>query len=81
MKKIGLLSDTHGHLDPKIFFRVNRTYFVNINKIKDIIVYSNSRLKILLKSYSENDIIVSRERVKDFKEWKVCVLSFANTLV
>ena len=56
-------------LDTKEYFRVNRTYFVNINHIKDIIVYSNSRLKILLKSYSENDIIVSRERVKDFKEW------------
>ncbi len=56
-------------LDPEQFFRVNRTFIVNINAIKDIISYSNSRLKLILNSYSETEIIVSRERVKDFKSW------------
>jgi two-component system, LytTR family, response regulator LytT len=56
-------------LDPEQFFRVNRTFIVNINAIKDIITYSNSRLKLILNSYSETEIIVSRERVKDFKSW------------
>jgi DNA-binding LytR/AlgR family response regulator len=56
-------------LDPEQFFRVNRTFIVNINAIKDIIAYSNSRLKLVLNSYSETEIIVSRERVKDFKSW------------
>ncbi|MBL4939585.1 MAG: response regulator transcription factor [Lutibacter sp.] len=56
-------------LQPEIFYRVSRKYFVNINAIKDIISYSNSRLKIILQSYSESEIIVSRERVKDFKRW------------
>jgi two-component system response regulator LytT len=56
-------------LDPEIFFRVSRKYFVNINAIKDIISYTNSRLKIILHSYNDSEIIVSRERVKDFKEW------------
>ena len=56
-------------LDPEQFFRVNRTFIVNINAIKDIIAYSNSRLKLMLHSYSETEIIVSRERVKDFKSW------------
>ncbi|WP_262887961.1 MULTISPECIES: hypothetical protein [unclassified Polaribacter] len=36
---------------------------------KDIITYSNSHLKLILHSYSESEIIVSRERVKDFKNW------------
>lgn len=56
-------------LDPEQFFRVNRTFIVHINAIKDIISYSNSRLKLILNSYNEQEIIVSRERVKDFKSW------------
>ncbi|WP_456376424.1 LytR/AlgR family response regulator transcription factor [Lutibacter sp.] len=56
-------------LSPEIFYRVSRKYFVNINAIKDIISYSNSRLKIILQTFNESEIIVSRERVKDFKNW------------
>jgi len=56
-------------LNPEHFFRVNRTVIVHINSIKDIIAFSNSRLKLILNSYIETEIIVSRERVKDFKSW------------
>ena len=56
-------------LDPLVFFRISRKYFINIDSIKDIIAYSNSRLKIKMNTYQENEIIVSRERVKDFKAW------------
>ena len=42
---------------------------VHINSIKDIIAYSNSRLKLILQTFSDTEIIVSRERVKDFKNW------------
>ena len=56
-------------LDPLVFFRVSRKYYININSIKDIIAYSNSRLKIKLEKYQEDEIIVSREKVKDFKIW------------
>ncbi len=56
-------------LNPEQFFRVNRTYIVHINAIKDIIAYSNSRLKLILHLYKEAEIIVSRERVKGFKNW------------
>ncbi|CAM1366829.1 LytR/AlgR family response regulator transcription factor [Tenacibaculum xiamenense] len=56
-------------LDPEQFFRVNRTYIVHINSIKDIVSYTNSRLQLKLHNYDEAEIIVSRERVKDFKNW------------
>lgn len=56
-------------LEPQTFFRVSRKYFVNINAIKDIVSYTNSRLQIKLNNWNEQDIIVSRERVKDFKTW------------
>ena len=56
-------------LDPENFFRVNRTFILHINAIRDIVSYSNSRLKLDLHSYNETEIIASRERVKDFKKW------------
>lgn len=56
-------------LDPKMFFRVNRSFIVNINTITDVLVYSNSRLKILTEIKSEKEIIVSREKVTAFKTW------------
>nr|WP_254713053.1 LytTR family transcriptional regulator DNA-binding domain-containing protein [Polaribacter litorisediminis] len=40
-----------------------------MNAIKDIVAYANYRLKLILNSYNEQEIIVSRERVKDFKNW------------
>jgi two-component system LytT family response regulator len=56
-------------LDPKIFFRLNRAFILNINSIKDVLVYSNSRLKITLVQEFDKEIIVSREKVGEFKEW------------
>lgn len=56
-------------LEPQTFFRINRKFFVNINAIKDMVSYTNSRLQIKLNSYNEQDVIVARERVKDFKAW------------
>ena len=68
-----LIDDSLEHwqeqLNPENFFRVNRTFIVHINAIKDMVSYTNSRLQIKLNSYSEQDVIVARERVKDFKAW------------
>lgn len=56
-------------LEPHVFFRVSRKFYVNIEAIKDMISYTNSRIQIKLKTFNEHDIIVARERVKDFREW------------
>jgi len=56
-------------VDPRHFFRVNRSYVVHINAIQDVVVYSNSRLKITVSIKWEGEIIVSREKVNEFKEW------------
>jgi len=63
------LEQLENELQPKIFFRVSRQFYVNINHIKDIVSYANSRLQIRLQRFKEQEIIVSRERVKDFKLW------------
>lgn len=56
-------------VDPKSFFRINRKYLIHINSIKDIITFSNSRLKLELSNYYSDALIVSREKVTAFKEW------------
>jgi DNA-binding LytR/AlgR family response regulator len=56
-------------LNSSEFYRVNRTFIVNISDIKDVLVYSNSRLKITSNVFTEKEIIVSREKVSAFKQW------------
>ena len=56
-------------VDERRFFRINRKYMLSNQSIADIVVYSNSRLKIKLKKPDEEGIIVSRDKVPAFKEW------------
>lgn len=56
-------------LDPDQFFRINRKYIVSSAAILDIISYSNSRLLVKLNANTSDDLIVSREKVQDFKKW------------
>ncbi|MCF2875103.1 MULTISPECIES: LytR/AlgR family response regulator transcription factor [unclassified Tenacibaculum] len=63
------LEDLIKVLEPSEFFRVNRTFIVSLNGVEDVIVYSNSRLKITPKVNVEKEIIVSREKVSAFKSW------------
>ncbi|MBK0369193.1 LytR/AlgR family response regulator transcription factor [Flavobacterium agrisoli] len=56
-------------LNPKEFFRISRKFIVSLKAIKEITMYSNSRLKILLPTYKAEEVIVSREKVSDFKTW------------
>ncbi len=63
------LEQLEQELSPETFFRISRKYYININSIKDIISYTNSRLQLKLNSFKDQDIIVARERVKDFKLW------------
>jgi len=56
-------------LDPKEFFRVSRKFIIPMKAIKEIVLYSNSRLKVMLPTYKDDEVIVSREKVADFKTW------------
>jgi len=63
------LEQLESELNPKDFFRVSRKFISPLKTIKDIVVYSNSRLKVILPTYKADEVIVSREKVNDFKEW------------
>jgi len=56
-------------VDPLRYFRVNRQYLVGAAAIQDIVSYTNSRLKLVLRNSTNKDIIVARERVQEFKAW------------
>ena len=56
-------------LDPKMFFRINRQSIVNSSSIKKISNWFNARLKLETEPREAVEFVVSREKVKEFKEW------------
>ena len=54
-------------LDEKKFFRVNRQFIINSNFIKNI--HTSPYYKVEMEFQPEEEITVSRDRVKDFKDW------------
>jgi len=57
-------------INPDKFFRINRNCIVNVDAISDILIYSSSRLIIKLKGNKPiYDLIVSKDKVGEFKKW------------
>ncbi len=57
-------------INPSQFFRINRKLIVALDGIKEVIPYSNSRLKVVLDHGPNDDrAVVSRDRVPGFKDW------------
>lgn len=63
------LDELEDVLDEKLFFRVNRQFIVNSSFIKNI--HTSPVYKIDLDFQPQEEITVSRDRVKDFKNWLV----------
>ncbi len=63
------LDDLELQLDPTQFFRINRKFILNLEVVNKVVAYSGSRLKLTLAHHEDEKIIVSRERVAEFKEW------------
>ena len=58
-------------LNPAQFFKINRKFIISYNSIKEMVKYSNSRIKIVLTPAPPVGIeaIVSSERIQEFKQW------------
>ena len=63
------LEDLQADLDPSIFWRVHRSYLVNINKIKDVVPWFNRTLQLKMRDRKETEIPVSRSHSKRLKEY------------
>ncbi|MFT4759005.1 MAG: two-component system response regulator LytT [Paraglaciecola sp.] len=56
-------------VNPKDFFRINRKAIIRIDAILQILPYFNNRLVLKLQPVADFEVMVSRERVKDFRKW------------
>lgn len=63
------LDELSKQLDPKSFFRVNRQYMVNIQAIENILRYGQSQLKLITKPRIDDVILISKNRVAEFRQW------------
>ncbi|MFN8354170.1 MAG: LytTR family DNA-binding domain-containing protein [Spirosomataceae bacterium] len=63
------LSDLETLLDPKQFYRLNRSFITHFSSIKNIFATSKSRVKIELEPTARREIVVSSENTQDFKHW------------
>jgi DNA-binding LytR/AlgR family response regulator len=63
------LDQLTGMLNPREFFRVNRSFIVTIGSIKKISKYFNSRLHLELNPDSDETILISRVKVPEFMSW------------
>lgn len=56
-------------LDPAAFYRANRQFIINIAAINSILLYGKNQLKLLVKPAFTMDIIISKNKVSEFKNW------------
>jgi LytTr DNA-binding domain-containing protein len=64
------LDELYNSLDHMLFFRANRQNIISVKGINEIFKYGNNQLKIKLDpSTSDSAIIISKNRVSEFKKW------------
>jgi len=63
------LDELMEQLDPEQFFRANRQFIVSKSAIKDIDLWFNNRLSLNLKISVSDRILVSKARIREFKDW------------
>ncbi len=56
-------------IDPKIFYRINRKNIVGLHAISELVSLGRLRLKVKLNNQLSDEMLVSRDRIKPFKQW------------
>lgn len=51
------------------FFRINRRHILSLEACQHIHAFTNSRLIVKVPGLEDQEVIVARERVADFKDW------------
>ncbi len=63
------MGDIEAQLDPAKFFRASRQYIIGIDSIERIHFSYGYKLSVRLKGYPQVDIVVSKEKSAQLKEW------------
>jgi len=56
-------------LNPEMFYRANRQYIVSRGAIQEISIWVGGRLDVMLNISLKKQILISKERVSEFKKW------------
>ena len=56
-------------LNPRFFFRINRTFIINRENIKEWTSHAKGKIKIIPRYATSGDLIVSRARITAFRSW------------
>lgn len=62
------IEDLQANLDPSIFWRVHRSYLVNINRIKEVVPWFKSSYQLRMDDRKHTEIPVSRVQTKRLRE-------------
>lgn len=63
------LDDLQAQLDPAVFWRVHRSYLVNIHKIKEIVPWFSRNFILRMKDAKATEIPVSRAQTRRLREY------------
>ena len=62
------IEDLQSNLDPNLFWRVHRSFLVNINKIKEVIPWFKSSFQLKMDDKKQTEIPVSRMQTRRLRE-------------
>ena len=62
------VEELQSNLDPKMFWRVHRSYLVNINRIKEVVPWFKSSYQLKMQDRRETEIPVSRGQTRKLRE-------------
>jgi two-component system LytT family response regulator/two-component system response regulator LytT len=62
------IEDLQGNLDPDMFWRVHRSYLVNINRIKEVVPWFKSSYQLRLDDRKHTEVPVSRVQTRRLRE-------------
>ncbi|SFD61883.1 two component transcriptional regulator, LytTR family [Chitinophaga sp. CF118] len=65
----GTMEQLQQQLDPAIFFRANRQFIIQRKAILEVDFYFNGRLSVKIDPPAKEQILISKARVPEFKQW------------
>jgi DNA-binding LytR/AlgR family response regulator len=57
-------------LDPRSFFKANRTQIINFHYIRSFVTHERSKMKVEMKALAKDQsVVISQTRVNAFRQW------------
>lgn len=63
------LEELETGLDPERFYRANRQFIINYSAVKQVMVWFDGKLKLVINPAPHEDVIISRLKAGEFKKW------------